>query len=149
MCIRDSYNSTKYNTVINVPVSDTLKTRLAVMSFQRDGMMYNSNPAIDAPFDDRNDIAGRISIDWDIGDASSLKFTYSINEADDNRTQQDLIYCAQDPFFGCSPFSRGVQGASADSRGEVDGLLALVAFAQPSTGITNAYPLAGLSLIHI
>ena len=138
-----NYDSTKYNTVINVPVSDTVKTRLAVMSFQRDGMMYNSNPAIDAPFDDRNDIAGRISIDWDIGDASLLKFTYSINEADDNRTQQDLIYCAQDPFFGCSPFSRGVQGASADSRGEVDGLLALVAFAQPSTGITNAYPLAG------
>ena len=138
-----TYASRKVNAVVNMPLSDNLRTRLAVMSFQRDGMMFNNNPDINSEFDDRNDVALRLSTDWDISGKTQLKFTYSMNEADDNRTQQDVIFCAQDPFFGCSPFRAGLQGATADSRGEVDGLLGLVAFGAPSTGIVNNYVGAG------
>ena len=131
----------KITSIINLPLSDSLNSRLAFMTFTRDGMMYNTN--LDSPFDDRNDTAMRLSMDWDISDSTMLKFTYSMNEADDNRSQQDVVYCAQDPFFGCSPYSVGLQGSTADSRGEVGGLLGLVAFGMPSTGIINSYAGAG------
>ena len=136
-----NYNSKKITSIINLPLSDSLNSRLAFMTFTRDGMMYNTN--LDSPFDDRNDTAMRLSMDWDISDSTMLKFTYSMNEADDNRSQQDVVYCAQDPFFGCSPYSVGLQGSTADSRGEVGGLLGLVAFGMPSTGIINSYAGAG------
>ena len=115
-----NYNSKKITSIINLPLSDSLNSRLAVMTFTRDGMMYNTN--LNSPFDDRNDMALRLSMDWDISDSTMLKFTYSMNEADDNRSQQDVVYCAQDPFFGCSPCSVGLQASTADSRGEVGGL---------------------------
>ena len=136
-----NYDSKKITTVLNLPLTESINSRLALMSFNRGGMMYNTN--LNSPFDDRDDTALRLSVDWDISDSTMMKFTYSMNEAEDNRAQQDVVYCAQDPFFGCSPYSVGLQGSTADSRGEVGGLLGLVAFGMPSSGIINSYAGAG------
>ena len=70
------------------------------MSKTRDGMMYNTY--LNSEYDDHNEIAGRFSFDWDISDRTELKFTYTFNESDDSRTQQDALFCAPDQFFGCS-----------------------------------------------
>jgi len=136
-----NYDSKKITTILNLPLTESINSRLALMSFNRGGMMYNTN--LNSPFDDRDDTALRLSVDWDISDTTMMKFTYSMNEAEDNRAQQDVVYCAQDPFFGCSPYSVGLQGSTADSRGEVGGLLGLVAFGMPSSGIINSYAGAG------
>ena len=135
-----NYNSKVINTVLNLPFNDSFRTRIAIMSKTRDGMMYNTY--LNSEYDDHNEIAGRFSFDWDISDRTELKFTYTFNESDDSRTQQDALFCAPDQFFGCSPFSRGSQGQGPDTRGEVDGVLGFVSFAEGSA-ITNKYANTG------
>ena len=71
---------------VNIPLSDSVNSRIAFMSNRRDGMIHNPNTGAD--FDDRSDVGLRISLDWDISDTTDLKFTYSGQESDDNRPQE-------------------------------------------------------------
>ena len=121
---------------INMPISDTVRARLAFMSNVREGMV--DNPFTGNKMDDRNDQAVRLSIDWDINDKTELKFTYSGQKSDDNRPQEEVSYCQQDPFFGCSPWERGTANTAADSRGIGAGLFSFIAALYPGT-ITNDY----------
>ena len=59
---------------INVPFSDSLRTRLAFATNTRDGMVENGYTG--NAMDDRNDQSIRLSVDWDINDTTELKFTY-------------------------------------------------------------------------
>jgi iron complex outermembrane receptor protein len=123
---------------INMPISDTVRARLAFMSNVREGMV--DNPFTGNKMDDRNDQAVRLSIDWDINDKTELKFTYSGQKSDDNRPQEEVSYCQQDQFFGCSPWERGTPNTAADSRGIGAGLFSFIAALYPGT-ITNGYAL--------
>ncbi len=123
---------------INMPISDTVRARLAFMSNVREGMV--DNPFTGNKMDDRNDQAVRLSIDWDINDKTELKFTYSGQKSDDNRPQEEVSYCQQDQFFGCSPWERGTPNTAADSRGIGAGLFSFIAALYPGT-ITNDYAL--------
>jgi outer membrane receptor protein involved in Fe transport len=114
-----TYGKITTKAVINMPFSDSVKTRLAVMSNKRDGMVTNLVTGND--FDDRNDEAFRLSVDWDISDATSLEFTYGQQESDDTRFQEEISYCAQDQFYGCNPYVRGQANVAADSRGHIAG----------------------------
>src|SRR5210317_1204638 len=89
-----NYGKITTKAVVNMPFSDSLKTRLAVMSNKRDGMVKNLVTGND--FDDRNDEAFRLSVDWDISDNTDLEFTYGQQESDDSRFQEEISYCAQD-----------------------------------------------------
>jgi iron complex outermembrane receptor protein len=131
-----SYGKVTTNAVVNMPFSDTVKTRLAVMSNKRDGMV--TNLVTGNEFDDRNDQAFRLSVDWDISDTTSLEFTYSDQESDDTRFQEEISYCAQDPFYGCNPYERGEMNVAADSRGHIAGFFGFLAHLHPGT-ITNVY----------
>jgi len=131
-----TYGKVTTKAVVNMPFSDSVKTRLAVMSNKRDGMVTNLVTGND--FDDRNDEAFRLSVDWDISDTTSLEFTYGQQESNDTRFQEEISYCAQDRFYGCNPYQRGLPNVAADSRGHIAGFFGFLAHLQPGT-ITNVY----------
>ena len=131
-----TYGKITTKAVVNMPFSDSIKTRLAVMSNKRDGMVTNLVTGND--FDDRNDEAFRLSVDWDISDNTDLEFTYGQQESDDTRFQEEVSYCAQDRFYGCNPYLRGGMNVAADSRGHIAGFFGFLAHLQPGT-ITNVY----------
>ena len=130
---------------INVPISNDVRMRLAFAQNSRDGIVKNL-PVKDyfvldttgGDFDDRNDQSIRLSVDWDINDITELKFTYSGQKSEDTRPQEEVSFCQQDQFFGCSPWERGPINSSADSRGIGAGFFGFFAALYPST-ITNGY----------
>jgi len=111
--------------VVNMPFSDSLRTRLAVMSNKRDGMVTNTVTGNE--FDDRSDEAFRLSVDYDLSDRTQVEFTYSQQESDDNRFQEEVSFCAQDAFYGCSPFAKGGMNVAADTRGHFAGAFGMLA----------------------
>ena len=130
---------------INVPISNDVRMRLAFAQNSRDAIVENL-PVEDyfvldttgGDFDDRNDQSIRLSVDWDINDITELKFTYSGQKSEDTRPQEEVSFCLQDQFFGCSPWERGPINSSADSRGIGAGFFGFFAALYPST-ITNGY----------
>ena len=130
------YNSRRVTSAFNLPVNDQIKTRLALMTNRRDGMVHN--PVTGNDFDDRNDMGLRFSLDYDISDTTDLRFTYSAQKSDDSRPQEEVSFCAQDQFFGCSPAARGGLNQAADTRGHVAGFVGFVAHLDPGT-IVNKY----------
>ena len=127
-------NTTKI--VVNMPVSDSVRTRLAVMSNTRGGMVNNTVTGND--FDDRDDMAVRLSVDWDISDLTQVQFTYSDQKSEDNRFQEEVTFCAQDQFFGCDPYSRGGMNVPLDTRGGFAGAFGFLAHLYPNT-IQNGF----------
>ena len=126
-----SYNRQFTKGAINVPLSDSVRTRLAFASNLRDGMVENGYTG--NMMDDRNDESVRLSVDWDINDTTELRFTYSGQKSDDNRPQEEATYCSPDMFFGCSPYDRGPLGAAPDSRGSAFGLFGFIGLLYPGT----------------
>ena len=108
-----------------MPFSDSLRTRLAVMSNKRDGMV--TNLVTGNEFDDRNDEAFRLSVDYDFSDRTQIQLTYSQQESDDNRFQEEVSFCRQDPFYGCSPYFRGGMNVASDTRGHFAGAFGMLA----------------------
>ena len=131
-----SFGQVTTNAVLNLPISDSVRTRLAVMSNKRDGMVTNTVTGND--FDDRNDVAYRLSVDWDITDKTGIKFTYSDQESDDNRFNEEISYCKQDQFYGCSPFEKGSPNVAADTRGHIAGVFGFFAHLHNGS-IANLY----------
>ena len=130
-----NYGKITTNAVVNMPFSDSLRTRLAVMSNKRDGMVENI--ANGNMFDDRNDMAFRLSVDYDLSDRTQIQFTYSDQESDDNRQQEEVTFCQQDLFFGCSPYARGDMNVAADTRGHFSGVFALLAHLHPGNVVND------------
>jgi len=130
-----SYGQIKTSAVVNMPFSDSLRTRLAVLSNKRDGMVTNTVTGKD--FDDRNDMAFRLSVDYDLSDRTQVQFTYSDQESDDNRFQEEVSFCAQSLFFGCSPYERGQMNVAADTRGHFSGAFALLAHLHPGVVVND------------
>jgi outer membrane receptor protein involved in Fe transport len=131
-----NFGKIQTNAVLNMPLSDSLRTRFAVMSNKRDGMVTNTVTGKD--FDDRNDEAYRLSVDYDISDVTQLEFTYSHQKSDDNRFQEEVSFCAQSLFFGCSPYERGGMNVAADTRGHFAGAFALLAHL-PAGVVENSF----------
>ena len=137
-----SWGKQTLNSVINLPISDSVRTRLAVMTNTRDGMVMNLNN--NTSYDDRNDVGVRWSVDWDMNDTTGLKFTYSAQKSEDERPQEELSYCAPDAFFGCSPYSKGFMNQPSDGRGHIGGILGFITLFDFGTGVNNRYPSTGL-----
>ena len=119
-----NFGAVRANAVVNMPISDNLRTRLAVMSNKRDGMV--TNLVTGNEFDDRNDMAFRLSVDYDLSDRTQIQFTYSDQETDDNRFQEEVSFCSPDEFYGCNPYERGGMNLVADMRGHFAGALGLI-----------------------
>ena len=59
-----NFNSERLNMVLNVPINERVGMRLATATFKRDGVIDNIHTGND--IDDRDNVAGRLSIDFDI-----------------------------------------------------------------------------------
>ena len=68
-----------------------------------------------------------LSVDYDLSDRTQVEFTYSQQESDDNRFQEEVSFCAQDAFYGCSPFAKGGMNVAADTRGHFAGAFGMLA----------------------
>ena len=137
-----SYDRKFVTGAINMPMSDSVRARIAYGSNTREGMVQNL--ATGNLMDDRNDASVRLSVDWDINDTTELKFTYSGQKSDDNRPQEETAYCQPDPFFGCSPYSLGQMNRAPDSRGTAFGLFGFIGLLYPGT-VTNDFGSAATS----
>ena len=131
-----NYSTTQFNGHVNIPISDSIRSRLAVVSKKRDGTTHNINTGND--FNDINAWGARFSLDWDIGDDTTLKFTAEQYEGDDNRTNIGTVYCDPHPLYGCNPLTRGQPNATPDSRGSTAALFNLIA-ALNYTADANTY----------
>lgn len=131
-----NFATTQFNGHINIPISDSIRSRLAFVSKKRDGTTHNINTGND--FNDIDAWGARLSLDWDIGDNTTLKFTTEQYEGDDNRTNIGTVYCDPHPLYGCNPLTRGQPNATPDSRGSTAALFNLIA-ALDFTADTNSY----------
>jgi outer membrane receptor protein involved in Fe transport len=131
-----NYDQQRINSVFNLPLSDSIKTRIAVVSNYRSG--YMKNLELGTTYDDRDELAIRLSVDWELSDTMLLKFTTQHQSSDDNRPQEQLSFCKQDMLFGCSPFERGPANQIADTRGHYTGALNLLSHLDAGT-ISNTY----------
>jgi len=137
-----NYNQQRINAVVNLPLGDSVNTRLALVSNYRDG--YMKNLELNTRYDDRDEQGFRLSLDWEIGDTMMLKFTTQHQSADDNRPQEQLSFCNQDAFYGCDPFERGAANQIADTRGHYTGILNLLSHLELGV-ISNTYANAKVS----
>ena len=101
------YDSTRVSGAINLPMSDTFRSRFAFASLKRGGFVTNSYNG--ETLDDRNTLAGRASFEWDYSDDTVISLIYETTQADDNRIRAARQYCKQDKFYGCSPFENGME----------------------------------------
>jgi len=99
------YDSSRISGAFNLPLSDTLRSRFAFASLKRGGMVTNSYNG--QKLDDRNTMSGRMSLEWDYSDDTTISLIYENTQADDNRMRAARQYCKQDKFYGCSPFENG------------------------------------------
>ena len=109
---------------------------MALVSKKRDGTTHNIHTGND--FNDIDSWGIRFSMDWDIGDNTTLKLTTEQFEGDDNRTNIGTVYCDPHPLYGCNPLERGQPNATPDSRGSTAALFNLIA-ALDFTANTNSY----------
>jgi iron complex outermembrane receptor protein len=114
-----NYNSQRTNIVFNVPLNERVSMRLASSLFKRDGTIKNISTGND--IDGRESVAGRLSIDFDMNEKTSVEFTYDYQKADDNRQNIGVNFCESDPLFGCSPFTVGSIGQTAHVNGSTAG----------------------------
>ena len=131
-----NYNSNTTNMVVNVPLSDSLRSRLAITSKTRDGTSRNIHTGTD--FNDIDAYGVRLSLDADIGDDSTLQFTYERYEGDDNRSNVGTSLCDPHPVLGCNPLTRGSLNTPPDSRGSTAALFNLIG-ALNNTADANMY----------
>ena len=101
------YDSSRISGAFNLPLSDTLRSRFAFASLKRGGMVTNSYNG--QKLDDRNTMSGRMSLEWDYSDNTTISLIYENTQADDNRMRAARQYCKQDKFYGCSPFENGME----------------------------------------
>ena len=68
-----NFNSERVNMVLNAPLSESVSMRLATATFVRDGVIDNIHTGND--IDDRNSMAGRLSLDFDVNEDTQIEFT--------------------------------------------------------------------------
>ena len=145
-----TYGAKKTTAVLNLPINDSLRTRFAVLSNTRDGMVTNVITGND--FDDRSDMAFRLSVDYDLSDRTQVLFTYSDQESDDTRFQEEVTFCSQDQFFGCDPYQRGGMNVPLDTRGGFAGAFGFLAHLYPDTiqnGFASSVPSTDFSIVSL
>ena len=118
------YSTEELTAVINMPISDTIRSRLAVTSLKRDGFTQNVRDG--SYFNDKDAMGARLSIDFDIGEASTLKFTHDWSKGSDNRNNIGSPFCETHALLGCNPLTVGSPNQPSDSRGSTAALFNVV-----------------------
>ena len=71
-------------------------------------------------------MGARLSIDFDIGESSTLKFTHDWSQGSDNRNNIGAPFCETHALLGCNPLTVGGPNQPADSRGSTAALFNVV-----------------------
>ena len=138
------YNSEKLTMAVNVPISDSVRTRLAMLINDKDGDI--TNLVTGNSMNGRGELAVRFSLDADISDDTVLKFTYSHQDASDTRTQEAITHCDQDEMYGCDPYTLGALNTSAHTGGSFNAVLNLIAGLMPDANTNSAVGPSGRSI---
>ena len=110
------FDSTRISAAVDLPLSDTVRTRIAASSLKRGGFVVNNYN--DEEIDDRNTQSARFTLEWDVSDETLFTLVHENVNANDNRLRAARQFCKQDEFFGCSPFETGMDAVfSAGSYG--------------------------------
>ncbi len=103
------YNERKITGMVNVPVSDTVATRLAGYYLKRDG--YTDNLYTGNDIDDRDLYSVRWTTNFKFGANTEATFMASYMKEDDARSRATKQLCTKDPRgafgTGCEPGSKG------------------------------------------
>jgi outer membrane receptor protein involved in Fe transport len=103
------YNERKITGMVNVPLSDTVATRLAGYYLKRDG--YTENLYTGNDIDDRDLYSLRWTTNFEFGANTEVTFMASYLEEDDARSRVSKQLCTKDPRgafgYGCEPGSKG------------------------------------------
>ena len=124
------YDLSHLQAAVDIPLSENLRSRIAVQSYERGGWVENVNTKNEV--DDRSQMEVRLSLDWDIDDTTLLELTYQESNGEDNRFNIGQIYCAKDPLMGCDPFKLGTMGQGSAPSGSFSGAFYLIANLTPS-----------------
>lgn len=103
------YSERKVTGMVNVPLSDTVSTRLAGYYLTRDG--YTDNLYTGNDIDDRDLYSLRWTTNFEFGANTEVTFMASYMEEDDARSRVSKQLCTKDPRgafgTGCEPGSKG------------------------------------------
>ncbi|MEK9650073.1 MAG: TonB-dependent receptor [Gammaproteobacteria bacterium] len=100
------YNSVRLSAAVDLPLSERLRSRIAVASLRRDGFVVNSYN--NDELDDRNTQAARLTLEFDYDEDTLMRLTYEHTNADDNRLRAARQYCKAHPVLGCSGIEDGM-----------------------------------------
>lgn len=106
-----NFNSIKLRGAINLPISDSLSTRIAGFYLDRDG--YATNLFTGTDVDDREMFGFRSSTRFETGDTRA-DLVVSYFKEDDRRLSRTKVLCVKDQLLGCSPLANGFE--TPDSR---------------------------------
>ena len=129
------YSSEELTAVINVPISDTIRSRLAVTSSKRDGFTQNVRDG--SYFNNKDAMGARLSIDFDIGESSTLKFTHDWSQGSDNRNNIGTPFCESHDLYGCNPLTVGGPNQPAASMGSTAAIFNLVGGLEASSFVNQ------------
>jgi iron complex outermembrane receptor protein len=102
-----NYGTQKYKGAINIPISDSLRTRFAGSYQQRDG--YTENIYTGNDVDGRDAYELRSSTSFDFSENFSADLVISYLKEDSNRSSETKGTCTKDALLGCSALSAGFE----------------------------------------
>ncbi|MDB4591547.1 TonB-dependent receptor [Gammaproteobacteria bacterium] len=129
------YSQEELTAVINLPISDTIRSRLAVTSSKRDGFTQNVRDG--SYFNNKDAMGARLSIDFDIGESSTLKFTHDWSQGSDNRNNIGAPFCESHDLYGCNPLTVGGPNQPAASMGSTAAIFNLVGGLEASSFVNQ------------
>lgn len=133
-----NYGTKKFKGAFNLPLTDTLSTRIAGFSLRRDG--YTKNIYDNSYIDDRDMYSFRWTTLWQATENTDVTLMVHRFNEDDNRMRGQKQACTKDPdgILGCLPGSLGYD--SPNGAGTITGsLLAALTANTPLTFPVDDY----------
>ncbi|EGG30837.1 TonB-dependent receptor [Aequoribacter fuscus] len=86
-----NYDFTHFKASVNVPFSDTVTGKVSVSKLDRDGYIDNINPTASVDeYSDRDEVAVRAQLLWNLGDSTEVYFTADHFESEFNDNGYEL-----------------------------------------------------------
>jgi iron complex outermembrane receptor protein len=111
-----NYDMLRFQGVLNVPLSDTIKVRLGVDRMKRDGYLKNKSPVGPRDFNDSNYISARMSVLIDLTPTLENYTIASYTDSDNNGTTFKVLACDRAGTGGGLSFLGGPFGCAQIDR---------------------------------
>jgi outer membrane receptor protein involved in Fe transport len=108
-----NFESIRVGGMLNAPISEAVKLRIAGYFLTRDG--YTENLATGSNIDGRDQWAVRASARMDLTTRTSLDLSFGYFEEGSTRAREAKRLCTADPVLGCSPLTLGFDSPNANT----------------------------------